>query len=85
MFRHSQTHTPKEIQNITEIIIGRDKFWDDVNPKRLIPDMSFILRIWEVSTKIVPPKNISWCYCKNFEIIIWVMYDCKIQSPDINY
>ena len=25
MFRHSQTHTPTEkIQNITEIIIGRD-------------------------------------------------------------
>ena len=42
MFRHSQTHTPKDIQNITEIIIGRYKFWDDVNPKRLIPDVSFI-------------------------------------------
>ena len=24
MFKHSQTHTPRKIQNITEIIIGRD-------------------------------------------------------------
>ena len=33
MCRHSQTHTPKEIQNITEIIEGRIMFWEDVNPR----------------------------------------------------
>ena len=54
---HRHIH-PKKYKT-TEIIIGRDKFWDDVNPERLIPDMSFILGFWEVSTKIVSPKNIS--------------------------
>ena len=42
MFKFSQTHTHKEIRNITKIIIGRDTFWDDVNPKRQESDVSFI-------------------------------------------
>ena len=44
MFRHSQTHTPKEIQkhNRNNYRQRQVNFWDDVNPKRLIPDVSFI-------------------------------------------
>ena len=27
-----------------------------------LPDMSFNYKIWEIGTKIVPPKNINQCY-----------------------
>ena len=54
---HSQTHTLKEIQSITEIIEGRIMFWEDVNPKGLIPDVRFIWRFWVVSTKNSTPQK----------------------------
>ena len=71
----TDTYTQRNTKHNRNNYRQRQIFWDDVNPKRLKPDMSFILRIWEIGTRIVPPKNISRCYCKNFEIIIWVMYD----------
>ena len=40
MIRHSQTHTPKNIQNITKITTGGNIFRDDVNQD--MPDMSLI-------------------------------------------
>ena len=33
MIKHSLTHTPKNTQNITKIIVDRNIFGDDVNPR----------------------------------------------------
>ena len=36
-----------------------------------------------IGTKIVPPKNINQCYCKNLEISIQELYDYQNKSKYI--
>ena len=69
MIIYSQTHTLKDKQKHNQNNIRQKyKFGDDVNPKRRTPDMSLIKLFGKWVLRMVPPKNIEQCYCKNLEI-----------------
>ena len=68
MIKHSQTHTPKDMQkhnqnnNRQKKILG-----DDINPRYTRHELNLIFGVWILGYP-VPPKNIKQCYYWNLEI-----------------
>ena len=54
MIRHSQTHTSKDIQNITKIILGRKMLGVDVNPRHTRHELSLIFGGWVLGYSVPP-------------------------------